>query len=97
MLDQHVFQHSQHTWLRPAKIRHHSLLLRLLLLLSQCPPPLLHAFAHIVVHESTLRIHQIELVINAGEDLCDGCGVGDHAAGAHHFGQVATRHHVGGW
>eukprot|EP00438_Fugacium_kawagutii_P020985 Skav232590 [mRNA] locus=scaffold2040:52236:55776:+ [translate_table: standard] len=29
---------------------------------------------------------------HASKDLCDGRGVGDHAAGTHHFG-----HTVGGW
>ena len=28
-------------------------------------------------------------MVNAGEDLCDGCGIWNHAAGAHDLGQVA--------
>ena len=34
-------------------------------------------------------MHQIKLVVNAGEDFCDGCGIRNHAAGAHDLGQVA--------
>merc|ERR1719356_1411771 len=54
--------------------------------------PLLHALANIPVHKSTLRIHEVELVIDAGEDLCDGSAVRDHAASTHDLGQVTTRH-----
>ena len=30
--------------------------------------------------EGSLGVHEIELVIDSGEDLSDGSGVGDHAA-----------------
>ena len=40
-------------------------------------------------------MHQVKLVINAREDLCDGGGVGDHTAGAHDFGQISARYHSG--
>ena len=35
-------------------------------------------------------------MVEAREDLSDGSGVGDHAHGTLHLGQVATRHHSGG-
>ena len=40
--------------------------------------------------ESSLGVHEIELVIDSGEDLSDGCGVGDHADGSHDLGEVTT-------
>ena len=40
--------------------------------------------------EGTLGVHEIELVVNSGEDLSDGSGVGDHADGAHDLGEVTT-------
>merc|ERR1712190_471441 len=40
---------------------------------------LFHSFADVPVHKCTLRVHQVELVIDAGEDLSDSCGVADHA------------------
>ena len=36
-------------------------------------------------------VHEVELVVDAGESLGDGGGVGDHAHGAHDAGEVATR------
>merc|ERR1712196_222064 len=45
--------------------------------------------------EGSLGVHEIELVINAGEDLSDGGGVGDHAHGAHDLGKVTTGHDSG--
>merc|ERR1712118_456378 len=51
----------------------------------------LHALTHIPVHEGTLGVHEVELVVDAGEDLGDGRRVGDHAHGAHDLGEVATR------
>ena len=40
--------------------------------------------------EGTLGVHEIELVVNSGEDLSDGSGVGDHADSAHDLGEVTT-------
>jgi len=40
--------------------------------------------------ESSLGIHEIELVIDSGEDLSDGSGVGDHADGSHDLGEITT-------
>lgn len=48
------------------------------------------------VHKGALGIHQVELVVQAGEDLGDGSGVGDHAHCALHLGQVAAGHHSRG-
>jgi len=42
--------------------------------------------------EGALGVHKIELVINAGEDLSDSCGVGDHADSAHDLGEITTGH-----
>jgi len=40
--------------------------------------------------ESSLGVHEIEFVIDSGEDLSDGSGVGDHAACAHNLGEITT-------
>jgi len=40
--------------------------------------------------EGSLGVHEIELVIDSGEDLSDGSGVGDHADGSHDLGEVTT-------
>ena len=40
--------------------------------------------------EGSLGIHEIKLVINSGEDLSDGSGVGDHADGSHDLGEITT-------
>ena len=45
--------------------------------------------------EGSLGVHEIELVINSGEDLGDGSGVGDHADGSHDLGKITTRND--GW
>jgi len=49
-----------------------------------------HTFTDVPVNEGTLGVHKIELVVNAGEDLSDGSGVGDHADGAHNLGEITT-------
>merc|ERR1719401_1425890 len=51
----------------------------------------LHPFSDVPVHKGALRVHQIELMVNAGKNLSDGRGVADHAASAHDLRQVATR------
>merc|ERR1719183_321679 len=56
---------------------------------------LFHTLADIPVHKRALRVHQIELVVNAAEDLSDGGGVADHAARTHDLGQVAAGNHSG--
>jgi len=55
-----------------------------------------HTLTDIPVHKGTLGIHEIELVVETREDLGDGGGVGDHAAGALHLGQVTSGHNSGG-
>ena len=40
-----------------------------------------------------LAVHQIELVVNTGEDFSNGRAVGNHAARTHDLGQITTRHH----
>jgi len=57
---------------------------------------LLHTFSDVPMDEGTLGVHKIELVVNAGEDLSDGSGVGDHADGAHNLGEITTGHNSGG-
>uniref|UniRef100_A0A182MVS4 Uncharacterized protein n=1 Tax=Anopheles culicifacies TaxID=139723 RepID=A0A182MVS4_9DIPT len=56
----------------------------------------LHTLSDVPVHERTLGVHQIELVIQTGPCLGDGRGVGQHAHGTLHLGQIATRHN-GRW
>jgi hypothetical protein len=40
--------------------------------------------------EGSLGVHEIELVIDSGEDLSDGGRVGDHADGSHDLGEITT-------
>ena len=42
------------------------------------------------MHEGSLGVHEIELVINSGEHFGDGGGVGDHADGSHDLGQISS-------
>ena len=42
------------------------------------------------MHESSLGVHEIELVIDSGEHLGDGGRVGDHAHGPHDLGEIAS-------
>jgi len=51
---------------------------------------LLHTLTDVPVDEGSLGVHEIELVIDSGEDLSDGSGVGDHADGSHDLGEVTT-------
>jgi len=51
---------------------------------------LFHAFSDVPMNEGALGVHEIELVIDAGEHLSDGGGVGDHAASAHNLGEIAA-------
>merc|ERR1711981_709046 len=50
----------------------------------------LHTFTDVPMDEGSLGVHKIELMINPGEDLSDGSGVGDHAHGSHDLGEVTT-------
>merc|ERR1740139_1951496 len=51
---------------------------------------LLHALSDVPMDEGSLGVHEIELVVNAGEDFGN-CGrVGDHADGAHNLGEITT-------
>merc|ERR1719273_2382970 len=56
----------------------------------------LHTLTDVPMDESTLGVHEIEFVIDSGEDLSDGSGVGDHADGAHDLGEITTGHNSGG-
>jgi len=48
------------------------------------------------VDEGSLGVHKIELVVDSGEDLSDGGGVGDHADGSHDLGEVTSGDNGGG-
>merc|ERR1711968_187093 len=52
---------------------------------------LLHTLTDVPVDEGTLGVHEVELVVHAGEHLGDGGGVRDTAAGALDLGEVTTR------
>ncbi|EPY42742.1 hypothetical protein AGDE_00997 [Angomonas deanei] len=56
----------------------------------------LHTLTDVPVHEGALAVHEVELVVNAGEHLSDGSGVGNHAHGTLHLGEVTARDHGGG-
>merc|ERR1740139_1351942 len=51
---------------------------------------LLHALSDVPMDEGSLGVHEIELVVNAGEDFGNGGRVGDHADGAHNLGEITT-------
>jgi len=55
-----------------------------------------HTFADIPLYEGTLGIHQVELGINAREDLSDSSRVGKHADGALDLGHLGARDDGGG-
>jgi len=57
---------------------------------------LFHALTDVPVNEGTLGVHKIELVVNTGEHLSDGGGVGHHADGAHNLGEVTSGNNGGG-
>merc|ERR1711981_914005 len=50
----------------------------------------LHTFTDVPMDEGSLGVHKIELMINPGEHLSDGGGVGDHAHGSHDLGEVTS-------
>ena len=52
---------------------------------------LFHTFAHVPMHESTFRIHKIELMIETSPRFSNGGGVAQHADSTLHFGEIATR------
>jgi len=42
------------------------------------------------MNKGSLGVHKIELMIDSGEDLSDGSGVGDHADGSHDLGKITS-------
>merc|ERR1711869_105518 len=52
---------------------------------------LLHALADVVMNERTLRVHQVELVVNARHHLRNRRAVRDHAHRTHDLGQITAR------
>merc|ERR1712160_172351 len=57
---------------------------------------LLHALSDVPMDEGSLGVHEIELVVNAGEDFGNGGRVGDHADGAHNLGELLVVGLLGG-
>jgi len=51
---------------------------------------LFHTFSDVPMDEGSLGVHKIELMVDSGEDLSDGSGVGDHAASSHDLGEITT-------
>jgi len=51
---------------------------------------LFHTFSDVPMDEGSLGVHEIEFVIDSGEDLSDGSGVGDHADGSHDLGEITS-------
>merc|ERR1712038_1606495 len=47
------------------------------------------------MHEGTLAVHQIKLVIDARENLCNRGRIRDHTASTHDFSEIATGNN--GW
>lgn len=56
---------------------------------------LFHTLSDVPVDESTLGVHEIELVVDAGESLGNGGGVGNHANGTGNLGHIATGDRLG--
>mmetsp|Transcript_6919 Transcript_6919/g.9959 ORF Transcript_6919/g.9959 Transcript_6919/m.9959 type:complete len:242 (-) Transcript_6919:793-1518(-) len=56
---------------------------------------LFHTLSNIPVDKGTLGIHQVELVINARQCLCDSSCVGNHANSALNTGKVTSRNDSG--
>merc|ERR1711862_196556 len=55
----------------------------------------LHTLTNIPVYERTLRVHQVELMIDPRKHLSDRSRVTDHAYCTHDLRQVASRHDRG--
>ena len=55
----------------------------------------LHTFSDVPVDEGTLGVHEVELVVDTGQRLRDGGGVGNHTDGALDLGKVTTRDVLG--
>src|SRR5580692_6321216 len=55
-----------------------------------------HTFSDVPMDKGSLGVHEIEFVIDPGEDLSNSSGVGDHADGSHDLGKITTWHN-GGW
>merc|ERR1712187_385907 len=56
---------------------------------------LFHSFTDIPMHKRTFGVHEVELMVDAREDLGNGSAVADHAASAHHLGQITSWDHSG--
>merc|ERR1719326_296888 len=55
----------------------------------------LHTLTDVPVHEGTLGVHEVELVVDTGQSLGHSGRVGNHGTGAHDLGEIATGHHSG--
>jgi hypothetical protein len=56
----------------------------------------LHTFTNIPVDESTLGIHEIELVVKTSPGFGNGSGVGQHADGTGDLGNITVGNNSGG-
>jgi len=56
----------------------------------------LHTLSDVPMDEGSLGVHEIEFMIDSGEDFSDGGGVGDHADGSHDLSEI-TSWHDGWW
>ena len=57
----------------------------------------LHTLTDVPVHEGTLDLHEVELVVNTGQSLGHSDGVGNHGASAHDLARSPPGATVGGW
>ena len=53
---------------------------------------LFHSLSDVPVHEGTLHVHEVELVVDTGQSLGNGGGIGNHAHGTLDIGNIASRH-----
>jgi len=49
-----------------------------------------HTLTDVPMNESSFGVHEIEFMIDSGEDLSDGGGVGDHADSSHNFSKITS-------
>merc|ERR1719410_1223211 len=54
---------------------------------------LLHPFADVPVHKGALAVHQVKLVVDSGENLCNCSRVTDHTTSSHNLGQISAGNH----
>merc|ERR1712039_516174 len=50
----------------------------------------LHALSDVPMHKRAFRIHQVEFMVNTGEDFGNCCGIADHATSTHYLCQISS-------